>query len=359
MKNGAYDYLTKPFHVDEINAVIGRALEKRALVQENVALKDRVAGRVRLAQLLGKSKAMQQVFELIGKIHSSRTNVLITGESGTGKELVARALHAAGPFPDAPFLAINCAAIPHELLESSLFGHVRGSFTGADRDQPGLFVAAGQGTVFLDEIGEMPAATQAKLLRAIENKEVLPVGAIRPSPVRARVVAATNKDLPAEVAAGRFRPDLFYRLNVVAIRMPPLRDRPEDVPDLVAHLLAKHARALAKRVDGVDNETIRRLMSAPWRGNVRELDNALERAVILGDGPILTPEDFPAELVGPPDPLDPDAPDPGDDLRAALARAERAHIRRVLARCNNDKREAARRLGMGLSSLYRKLEEYQ
>jgi DNA-binding NtrC family response regulator len=358
-RRGAQDYLMKPVLFDELLAKIDRLMAHRSLLRENQALRRQLHAAHAAGSLVGESAAMGQVRTLVRKVGPTRSNVLITGESGTGKELVARALHAAGPFPDAPFLAINCAAIPHELLESSLFGHVRGSFTGADRDQPGLFVAAGQGTVFLDEIGEMPAATQAKLLRAIENKEVLPVGAIRPSPVRARVVAATNKDLPAEVAAGRFRPDLFYRLNVVAIRMPPLRDRPEDVPDLVAHLLAKHARALAKRVDGVDNETIRRLMSAPWRGNVRELDNALERAVILGDGPILTPEDFPAELVGPPDPLDPDAPDPGDDLRAALARAERAHIRRVLARCNNDKREAARRLGMGLSSLYRKLEEYQ
>ncbi len=208
--------------------------------------------------------------------------------------------------------------------------------------------------MFLDEIGDLPLATQAKLLRAIENKEVLAVGATKPSSVAARVVAATNKDLPSEVAAGRFRADLFYRLDVVAIRTPPLRDRPEDIPELVSALLARHARSLGKRVDGVDNATIRRLMTAPWKGNVRELDNALERAVILADGPILTPADFPGDLMG-------EAPGPGsesgDDLRSALALAERRHIRRVLSQCGGDKREAARRLGLGLSSLYRKLED--
>ncbi len=206
--------------------------------------------------------------------------------------------------------------------------------------------------MFLDEIGELPQATQAKLLRAIENKEVLPVGATRPTPISARIIAATNKDLPSEVAAGRFRADLFYRLNVVAIQMPPLRDRPEDVPDLVSALLAKHVRALGKRVHGVDNATIRLLTVAPWRGNVRELDNALERAVILADGPILSPEDFPTDLISSASGLS-----ETEDLRTAMAQAERLHIRRVLAHCDGDKREAARRLGLGLSSLYRKLEE--
>ncbi len=209
---------------------------------------------------------MRRVKTLIRKIGPTRSNVLITGESGTGKELVARALHAQGREPDAPFLAINCAAIPHDLLESQLFGHVRGAFTGADRDRAGLFVAAGRGTVFLDEIGELPLATQAKLLRVIEAKEVLPVGATRPEAVAARVVAATNKDLAAEAAAGRFRADLFYRLNVVAIKLPPLRDRRDDIPALIAVLLDRHARALGRRIDGVDNAAIRRLSPPPGRG---------------------------------------------------------------------------------------------
>ncbi len=199
---------------------------------------------------------MRTVKTLIRKVGPTRSNVLITGESGTGKELCARALHTLGPDPDSAFLAVNCAAIPHDLLENQLFGHVRGAFTGADRDHAGLFVAAGKGTVFLDEIGELPPATQAKLLRAIENKEVLPIGATRPIRVEARVVAATNKYLPTEVTENRFRADLYYRLNVVSITMPPLRDRREDIPELISVLLARHAKRMGRPVDGMDNNTV-------------------------------------------------------------------------------------------------------
>ncbi|MDB5349557.1 MAG: response regulator with CheY-like receiver, AAA-type ATPase, and DNA-binding domain [Planctomycetota bacterium] len=348
-RRGAHDYLMKPVIFEELLAKINRLMSFRRLVRENQALRRQLHAEISPETLVGRGAAMQALKTVIRKVGPTRSNVLITGESGTGKELVARALHAMSHDPDAPFLPINCAAIPHDLLENQLFGHVRGAFTGADRDHAGLFLAAGRGTVFLDEVGELPLVTQAKLLRAIENKEVLAVGATRSTSVAARVLAATNKDLPAEVAAGRFRADLFYRLDVVNIRMPPLRDRPEDIPELVSVLLAQHARTMGKRVDSVDNATIRRLMAAPWRGNVRELDNALERAVILAEGPVLTPEDFPAELMG--------EAEPGDDLRTALAVAERQHIRRVLAECAGDKREAARRLNMGLSSLYRKLED--
>jgi DNA-binding NtrC family response regulator len=350
---GAHDYLMKPVNFEELLAKLDRLMGYRRLLLENQALRRQLHAGDDPDRLVGQAPAMQAVRTLIAKVGPTRSNVLIVGESGTGKELVARALHAVGAGPDEPFLAINCAAIPHDLLENQLFGHVRGAFTGADRDHAGLFVAAGRGTVFLDEIGELPPATQAKLLRAIENKEVLPVGATRPLAVEARVVAATNKDLPAEVAANRFRADLYYRLNVVTIAMPPLRDRREDIPALVSALLARHSRRLGKRVDGVDNATMRGLMAAPWKGNVRELDNALERAVILGEGPILTPHDFPPGLIADPDPA---AASP-DDLRAAVRDYERQHIRRVLEETADDKREAARRLGLGLSSLYRKLEE--
>ena len=352
-RRGAHDYLIKPVNFDELLLKLERLLRFRSLTAENRALRRQVHAPVDLDALVGSSPPMERVKTLIRKIGPTRSNVLIVGESGTGKELVARALHAQGREPDAPFLAINCAAIPHDLLEGQLFGHVRGAFTGADRDKAGLFVAAGRGTVFLDEIGELPLATQAKLLRVIEAKEVLPVGATRPEAVRAHVVAATNKDLAAEADAGRFRPDLFYRLNVVALQLPPLRDRRADIPALVAVLLDRHARALGRRVDGVDNATLRRLASAPWRGNVRELGNALERAVILGDGPTLTADDFPPDLVAGPPAAE---PGPTADLRAALDRFERDHIRRVMDAAAGDKREAARRLGLGLSSLYRKLE---
>ena len=351
-RRGAHDYLMKPVIFDELLVKLDRLIRFRALTRENRAMRRQLHATGDLETLVGSSEPMRRVKTLIRKLGPTRSNVLITGESGTGKELVARALHAQGREPDAPFLAINCAAIPHDLLESQLFGHVRGAFTGADRDKVGLFVAAGRGTVFLDEIGELPLVTQAKLLRVIEAKEVLPVGATRPEPVAARVVAATNKNLAAESAVGRFRADLFYRLNVVAIQLPPLRDRRDDIPALIAVLLDRHARAQGRRIDGLDNAAIRRLASAPWKGNVRELGNALERAVILGDGPTLTVDDFPADLVTP---LVGEVTG-SDDLRAALDRFERDHIRRVLDQAGGDKREAARRLGLGLSSLYRKLE---
>ncbi len=351
-RRGAQDYLMKPVLFDELLAKIQRLLGFRHLLRQNQALRRQLHQDIGPESLIGSSPALRELRALIRKVGPTRSTVLIVGESGTGKELVARALHSQSEHPDDPFLAINCAAIPHDVLESQLFGHVRGAFPGADRDNTGLFVAAGRGTVFLDEVGDMPAATQAKLLRAIENKEVLPVGATRPSPVQARVLAATNKDLPAEVAAGRLRSDLYYRLNVVKLATPPLRERPEDIPELVDALIRRHTQTLGKQIHGVDNEAMRLMRSAPWRGNVRELDNALQRAVILGEGPVLTADAFPSELVDAAGTREP------DELRAYLSQAERHHLRRVLTRCDGDKREAARRLGMGLSSLYRKLEEY-
>jgi DNA-binding NtrC family response regulator len=351
-RRGAHDYLMKPVIFDELLTKLDRLMGFRRLTLENQALRRVLHSPVDLEALVGDSLPMRAVKTLIRKVGPTRSNVLIVGESGTGKELVARALHATGADPDAPFLAVNCAAIPNDLLENQLFGYVRGAFTGADRDRTGLFAAAGQGTVFLDEIGELPLITQAKLLRAIETKEVLPVGATRSIAIGARVLAATNKDLAAEVDGGRFRADLYYRLNVVSIGLPPLRDRREDIPDLVAVLIARHAGRLGRPAAGVEGAVIRGLSAAAWRGNVRELDNALERAMILAETPVLTPDDFPAELMGEPA----DTGD-ADDLRSALDRFEKAHVRRVLELCGGDKREAARRLGLGLSSLYRKLDE--
>ena len=363
-QRGAQDYLIKPVLFDELLTKINRLLSVRRLLMENQVLRRQLHGPDDADLLVGDSLPMQAVKTLIRKVAPTRSNVLITGESGTGKELVARSLHALGTDPDAVFLAINCAAIPHDLLENQLFGHVRGAFTGADRDHAGLFVAAGQGTVFLDEIGELPLPTQAKLLRAIETKEVLPVGGTRPLAFKARIVAATNKTLHAEVAAGKFRPDLFYRLNVVTIHLPPLRDRTEDIPLLVEALLLKHVRKLGKSTRPLRPEVLRALVNSPWKGNVRELDNALERAVILSDGPDLALEDFAlGQSFGQASPptaselADNSLEFVGDDLRVAMTEFERRHIRRVLDRCGGDKREAARRLGLGLSSLYRKLEE--
>lgn len=265
--------------------------------------------------------------------------------------MIARAIHRQGLHADGRFLALNCAVIPLDLLENQLFGHRKGAFTGADRDQPGVFVYAGAGTVFLDEIAELAPATQAKLLRAIEMKEILPVGANEPITVEARILAATNKQLAKEVEAGRFREDLYYRLNVVCITLPPLRERREDIPDLVEFLLAKHARILGKPMRGVSHEAMQILLACPWKGNVRELENALQREVILGEGPLLTPADLPPDLA-------PQTDDPHlvDDLSEAVRRFEKQHLERVLRRIP-DKKDAARLLGVGLSSLYRRIAE--
>jgi DNA-binding NtrC family response regulator len=350
-QRGAHDYLMKPILLDEVLGKVRRLLAYRDLYQENQDLRRELNRRHDGERIVGSSAAMQRVFELVRKVAPTRSTVLIAGESGTGKELIARAIHRQGADPDARFLAVNCAAIPHDLLENQLFGHRKGAFTGADRDQPGVFVHAGSGTVFLDEIGELPHATQAKLLRAIEQKEVQPVGAAEPVRVEARVLAATNKDLKKEVDQGRFREDLFYRLNVVSVELPPLRDRREDIPDLVEYLLAQHARELGKRIAGVTHETMQLLRACPWRGNVRELDNALQRAVILGEGPLIEPGDLPPDLA----PVEGD-PNLVDDIGEAVRRFEKLHVERIL-RQTPDKKEAARRLGMGLSSLYRRIAE--
>jgi DNA-binding NtrC family response regulator len=350
-QRGAHDYLMKPILLDEVLGKVRRMLRYRDLYQENQDLRRELNRRYDPEHIVGRGPAMQKVFDLVRKVAPTRSTVLITGESGTGKELVARAIHRLGPDPDARFLAVNCAAIPHDLLENQLFGHRKGAFTGADRDQAGVFVHAGSGTVFLDEIAELSLATQAKLLRAVEQKEVLPVGANEPVRVEARILAATNKDLWKEVEAGRFREDVYYRLNVVTVGLPPLRQRREDIPDLVEFLLAKHAQELGKRITGVTHETMQLLRSCPWRGNVRELDNALQRAVILGEGPLVTPADLPPDLA-------PAAGDPSavDELDQAVDRFKRLHIERLL-RQTPDKREAAKRLNIGLSSLYRLIAE--
>jgi DNA-binding NtrC family response regulator len=351
-KRGAQDYLLKPLRFDEVALKVRNLLSFRQLKLENQWLRRELHRPDEPGHIIGQSAAMQAVYQTMAKVARTRATVLILGESGTGKELIARELHGRGPDREEKFLAINCAAIPDELLESQLFGHRRGAFTGAERDTEGLFQRVGPGTLFLDEIGEMNPLTQAKILRAIEQKEILPVGAAEPVKVQARIIAATNKDLAKEVAQGRFREDLYYRLNVVTLALPPLRERREDIPELVDFLLAKQAKALGKRVAGVDHQAMRILQSAVWKGNIRELENVLQRAVILCDGPLVSVADLPGDL----------APDPAvcldEDLRSAVAHFEKRHIERVL-RDSPDKREAAKRLGLALSSLYRKIEELQ
>jgi transcriptional regulator with PAS, ATPase and Fis domain len=282
--------------------------------------------------------------------------VLITGESGTGKEVIARAIHAASPLRNKIFLPVNCAAIPESLLESQLFGHVRGSFTGAVTSQEGLFSRARGGTIFLDEIGDMPLGLQSKLLRVVESREVLPVGATTPVKVDIRLLAATNRDLRKMADEGTFREDLYYRLNVVNIHLPPLRERREDIPGLIDFLIQRHRRELKRPFRGVDNAALKLLMAQPWKGNVRELDNVIEHAMIVGEGEWITLADLPRALQ---ERNDGAAPAIGDDLREALRAYEKIHIESVLRRTSNDKKAAAQSLGMSLSSLYRKIEELE
>jgi two-component system, NtrC family, response regulator PilR len=353
MKQGAYDYLTKPFQVDEINAVIGRALEKRALVEDNLALREQLAGRARLARLLGKSRAMQKVFELIGKIHSARTSVLVTGESGTGKELVARALHSEGNRAKMPFVAVNCGAIPEELMESELFGHRKGAFTGAVADKPGLFQEADGGTLFLDEIGELSLGLQVKLLRALQERKVKQVGATEEVEVDVRVIAATNRDLEAEVARGAFRADLYYRLNVIEVRLPPLRQRREDIPLLTEHFLRKFGVEHG-RTPRMSPEAMRRLESYDFPGNVRELENLVERAVALSSTPVIGPADLPdvkPPKAGATTEAPATFPPEGVDLDRLLADYERSWLLRALEHTGGVRKRAAATLGISFRSL--------
>ncbi len=356
MKQGAYDYLTKPFKVDEINAVIGRALEKRALVAANVALREKVEGRYRLASLLGKSRAMQKVFELIGKISSTRTSVLITGESGTGKELVARALHTEGSRSGQPFVAVNCGAIPEELMESELFGHVKGSFTGAVADKSGLFQEAIGGTLFLDEIGELSLGLQVKLLRALQERKVKRVGANEEQEVDVRVIAATNRELEAEVARGSFRSDLYYRLNVIEVRIPPLRQRREDIGMLVDHFLRRFAGEQDKPVSELSAEALRLLQDYDFPGNVRELENLIERAVTLSPTRVIEPDVFPTltpstSMRAATDADSVEILQEGFELDRVLADYERALLLRAIDQSGGVRKKAASLLGISFRSL--------
>jgi len=302
-------------------------------------------------QPVGRSQVMQEILMLIEKVAPTPSTVLITGESGVGKEVVARTIHMQSPRKDKVFLPVNCSAIPETLLESQLFGYVKGAFTGAVGSQEGLFQRAREGTIFLDEIGEMPLSLQPKLLRVIEEKKVLAVGSSNPAHVDVRILASTNRDLKEEVDAGRFRGDLYYRLNVIGIHIPPLRERREDIPLLVEHLIRRHNVEMKKNYKGVDNATMRILLSLPWKGNVRELDNILERAMILGNGEWITSADLPSQEV-------PDKEVTLDgNLEEAVKDFEKSHIESVLEKTAGDKKRAAELLGFSLSTLYRKMEK--
>jgi two-component system response regulator PilR (NtrC family) len=350
LRLGAVDYLIKPFQHEELIAKVRRLAEHRRLVLENRNLR-RTLDAATPRNMIGDSPAMKAVLDTVDRVASLPSHVLITGESGTGKDLVARAIHERGSRAKAPFVPINCAAIPDALLESELFGHVKGAFTGAIDNKEGLLKTAGEGTIFLDELGDMPLAIQAKLLRAIETREIQPVGSTRHVQIQARVVAATNRDLRADARSGRFREDLYYRLAVVEIHVPPLRERREDIPMLANHFVEKYARELRRDVRGIARDALRLMAGHEWRGNVRELSNAIERAVIFAAGDQISSSDLP----GPIRAAQPRDPEYSPDLREATAEFERAHILRVIEECDGNKRKAARLLGLGVTSLYRKL----
>jgi two-component system, NtrC family, response regulator AtoC len=358
MKAGAYDYLSKPFKRDEVVLVLRKAEERERLARENRRLRTELAGGYGPSNLVGASGAMQEVLRQLRKVAPQKTTVLVTGDSGTGKELVARALHELSPRAAFPFVAVNCGAIPAELIESELFGHVRGAFTDASRAKKGLADEADGGTLFLDEIGELPLALQPKLLRFLEEEEVRPLGDVRARKVDVRVVAATGRDLRRAVAAGQFREDLFYRLDVVEVRLPPLRERPEDVPALAAHFLARHARLRPELADvRLSDEAREALLAHRWPGNVRELEHALERAVVLADGPVIREEDLPETVRSPPASAPPRVHGTLSIKRETRALEEQL-IRAALERTGGNRTRAAELLELSYRALLYKIKDY-
>lgn len=355
LRKGVYDYITKPFVNEDLIKTVRNALRTKELSRENRALRRELDKKYSFSEIIGTSDALQKVFYLVEKVADTTASILIQGESGTGKELIAKAIHFNSRRADRPFLAINCGALPESLLESELFGHTKGSFTGATADKKGLFRSADGGTLFLDEIGEMPLALQVKLLRALQEQEVLPVGASSPVKFDTRIIAATNKNLEKEVSENNFREDLFYRLNVIEISLPPLRERREDIPLLAKHFAQKTARQQKTNEKTINNEVLKALINYTWQGNIRELENAIERAFILSDAEIKI-ENLPPKIIAFSDNSF-EMRDP-EGLRPTLEEMERRYILEVLKSVDDDKTDAANILGIDLSTLYRKMKKY-
>jgi two-component system response regulator AtoC len=362
MKLGAYDYLEKPFDPDAAALTVARAAERRRLRDETASLRRELEGIHSFHNLVGKSDRMRDVYRLLEQAAGLDITVLLGGETGTGKELAARAIHYHSSRKERRFVPVNCGALPPDLVESELFGHARGAFTGAATAKTGLFAEAEGGTIFLDEIGDLPLATQVKLNRVLQEREIRRVGENTAIPVDVRVVAATHRDLKAEVQAGRFREDLFYRLNVFPVRLPSLRERAEDVPLLAAHFLEKHARAMRRDIGGFDPDSLRLLASSPWPGNVRELENAVERAVAISSGPTIRVGDLPADLAAPGGPL---APGPAlasmpyrEAVEQAQDRVSREYLVALLTEFRGNVTRAAARAGLERESLHRLLKKH-
>lgn len=355
LKLGAADYITKPFNLEEVKIIVRQLLSRRRMEDENRRLHAELGDRTTMDRFIGKSESVVQLKELVGRVAATDSTVLIRGESGTGKELVARAIHSLSVRREAPFVSLNCAALPDTLLESELFGHVKGSFTGAVRDKEGLFQAAASGTFFLDEIGEATSAIQVKLLRALEEKVITPIGSTTPVEVDVRLLAATNVDLEELVKEGRFRADLYYRLNVIPLHIPPLRDRKDDIPLLVEHFRQVIAERTQSEPKVINQEALTALLNYGWPGNVRELEHMLERAILFAKGKRVSASDFPEKLRS-------STPQPvAHEERAAtptLETIEKAYIAWVLEQTGGQKAKAASILGIDSSTLYRKIDRY-
>jgi two-component system response regulator HydG len=356
MKMGAYDYVTKPFNLDELKLLLQRAAGHVRLAVENRVLREKVRATHGFGNIIGRAPEMEKLYRIISKVARSVHPVLIYGESGTGKELVARAIHFNGPNKDRAFLPVDCGSLVPTLIESELFGYVKGAFTGANRTKDGLLAIASGGTIFLDEIGELPVDMQAKLLRALQEREIRPVGATRSVPIDVRILAATNRDLEEAVAQGTFRKDLYFRLNVVNLRIPPLRERKQDIPLLVGHFMERLQRATGVE-RSMSDEALRLMLAHDWPGNVRELENCLERASTLSSGPVIQVSDLPTEVQNASA-----APAAGAGANGhritSIAELEKQAILNAIVQMNGDKMAAARSLGIGKTTLYRKLKEY-
>ena len=359
MKLGAYDYISKPFKPDEVILTLRKAEEREQLRRENQLLRKEVAKEYSFENIISKNEEMQKIFDVIKKVSHYKSTVLITGESGTGKELVARALHYNSGRSQHPFIAVNCGAIPENLLESELFGHAKGAFTDAIRTKKGLFEEADAGTLFLDEIGELPGQLQVKLLRVLQDGEIRRVGESKPIQIDVRIVAATVKDLPKEVNEGRFREDLFYRLNVLPIHIPPLRERKEDIPLLIQHFIGKYNQAMNKHVGNIDHEAMERLMSYKWYGNVRELENTIERAIVLSEKDNIGPENLPSEIrdVKEESPVE-TLPEEEQSIKKASKALEINLIKKALRKTKGNHTQAAKLLEISHRALLYKIKEY-
>ncbi len=357
MKTGAYEYITKPFTFDELRLILDRVTAHLQMATENRLLREQVKSRHRFGAMVGQAPEMDRLYRIIAKASSSTHPVLILGESGTGKELVARSIHYSGPLRDRPFIPVDCGSLVPSLIESELFGYVKGAFTGAVRSKDGLMAAAEGGTVFLDEVGELPVDLQAKLLRALQEKEIRPVGGTRAFPINVRILAATNRDLEAAVQQGTFRRDLYFRLNVLTLRVPPLRERKQDIPLLAGHILERVARTTGVQRN-ISDDALKLMLNYDWPGNVRELENCLERACALTTGPTMHIADLPTALQNFQAQTQEVPVTSESETVAPLAEIEKRAILQAIVLLNGDKLEAAKQLGIGKTTLYRKLKEY-